>query len=322
MTRLTRGTRAHGRVFAGQTANKGLTNIYPHAPQGGFEGGQTDRPDTGVVSTGELDNQVVRGLALSCHPFPAVAVAALTTVLAAAAGVRGAVLGLVATAVLAGQLCVGWVNDLVDRDRDRATGRRDKPLADDRVTVRAVRTAAVSAGLVCVPLSLALGLVPGAAHLTAVGGALAYDLGLKRTWWSWVPYVIGFGLLPVVVWLVSPHDDLPPAWMVMAGAALGLGAHGANVLPDYDRDRATGVHGLPQRLSLPMLRSATAAVLLIALALLTLGPAGSPEPWEWTAFGVGAALALLSASGPAAFPAAVAVGALAVGVLVARGALG
>lgn len=291
------------------------SRVWPH-----------DTGGVGVGRTGGLTAGGARGLVLACHPLPAAAVTVLTTVLAAAAGARGPILGLLAAAVLAGQLCVGWTNDLLDRDRDRAVGRLDKPLALDLVSAPAVRAAAVAAGVSCVPLSLGLGPAPGLAHLTAVGGALAYDLGLKRTWWSWAPYAISFGLLPVVVWLVSPRETLPPTWMIVAGAFLGIGAHGANVLPDYAGDRATGTLGLPQRLSLAVLRIGTAAALMTALALLILGPAGSPQPWEWAAFGAGAGLAILSAAGPArgrtSFPAAVAVGALAVAVLVARSAWG
>ncbi len=258
--------------------------------------------------------------------MPTAAVTTLTTVLAAGAGVRPPALVVLGAAVLAGQTCVGWVNDLVDRERDRAAGRRDKPLANGQIDAPTVAAAAGTAGVVCVGLSLALGLAPGAAHLIAVAGALAYDVYLKRTPWSWVPYAVGFGLLPVVVGLVSPHGDVPPAWLVAASALLGVGAHGANVLPDYDRDRAAGVVGLPQRLPLRVLRLGTSAALLGALTLLTLGPSGAPRPWEWAAFGTGAALSLASAGGardaPAAFPAAIGVGILAVAVLVARGTLG
>ena len=107
--------------------------------------------------------------------------------------------------------------------------------------------------------------------MRAVAAALAYDIGLKRTVWSWLPYAVAFGLLPVVVWLVSPQDGLPPTWLVLAGALLGVGAHGANVLPDYDRDRASGVLGLPQQLDPLVLRLGTATALLGALALLTFG---------------------------------------------------
>jgi 4-hydroxybenzoate polyprenyltransferase len=267
-----------------------------------------------------------RALVLASHPLPVAAVTVLTTVLAAAAGVPGNLLWILAAAVLTGQLCVGWVNDLVDRERDRAVGRRDKPVADGAIAPRTVSRAAAAAGSACVPLSLALGVTAGACHLLAVGAALAYDFGLKRTVWSWLPYAVAFGLLPIVVWLVSPQGGLPPSWLVLAGAFLGIGAHGANVLPDYDRDRTTGTLGLPQRLDLRVLRLATAATLLAALALLTFGPPGRPVAWELIALGAGSALALVSAAGPAegrlSFLAVVGVGALAVAVLVVRGGVG
>ncbi|MGH8823069.1 MAG: UbiA family prenyltransferase [Jiangellaceae bacterium] len=289
--------------------------------------------DTGPVDDGpgSVEQRVsvpgrVRGLLLACHPLPAAAVTSLTVALAAVAGVRGVVLATLGAAVLAGQVCVGWVNDLVDRDLDRASARTDKPVAAGRVGVRDVGVAALGAGVACVPLSLALGTLPGACHLIAVVAALVYDVGLKRTVWSWVPYAVGFGLLPVVVWLVSPAGEPPPAWMVAAGASLGVGSHGANVLPDHTRDRAAGVMGLPQRLGAQALRTGTAAALLTALGLLILGPAGSPPAWEWAAFAAGALLMLVavlpSAGNRAAFPAAIGVGALAVAVLFVRSTLG
>ena len=151
---------------------------------------------------------------MACHPLPAAAVTTLTTVLAVAAGVRGLLLSLLAAAVLSGQLCVGWANDFIDRDRDRAVGRRDKPLATDALLPQTVRRAASVAGVACVPLSLSLGVAAGLCHLVGVAAALAYDLGIKRTVWSWLPYAVAFALLPVVVWLVSPEDGLPPAWLV------------------------------------------------------------------------------------------------------------
>lgn len=288
-------------------------------------------PHTGQVDDGSVEASPgtrgrLRGLVLACHPIPAAAVTILTIALAGVAGIRGGVLTTLGAAVLAGQLCIGWVNDLVDRDLDRASARTDKPVAAGRVDVRDVAIAAATAGAACVPLSLALGTVPGVCHLVAVLAALAYDAGLKRTVWSWVPYAVAFGLMPVVVWLVSPAAELPPAWMIAAGAALGIGAHGANVMPDHARDRAAGVMGLPQRMSPQALRTATAAALLTALAVLILGPAGSPPVWEWITFAAGALLTLVavvpSSGKRSAFAAAIGVGALAVAVLFTRSTLG
>ncbi|KIF06238.1 membrane protein, partial [Streptomyces sp. RSD-27] len=76
-----------------------------------------------------------------------------------------------------GQLSVGWCNDRVDLRRDRAAGRRDKPLATGGVPAGAVTAAALTALALCVPLSLAAGPAAGAAHLVGVAAAWAYNQG-------------------------------------------------------------------------------------------------------------------------------------------------
>lgn len=261
--------------------------------------------------------------------MPTVAVTVFTSVLAAAMGAGWARIGLLASAVLAGQLSVGWLNDLVDRHRDRAAGRADKPVALGLLSPRTVAAAIAAAAAACVPLSLSLGLGAGSAHLAAVAGAWAYNLGLKRTWLSWTPYALGFGLLPVVVWLVAPAAGLPPAWMIGAAALLGVGAHAANVLPDLDADRAAGVLGLPHRMSAPALRLSTAALLLGAMLLLTFGPAGQPSGWELGSMALAALLAVPAAGAgrrllPPRAPllAVVGIAVLAVAMLVLRGTAG
>ena len=51
---------------------------------------------------------------------------------------------LLAAALLTGQLSIGWCNDAVDRGRDVAAGRTDKPLAVGTLGVRTVWTACVA----------------------------------------------------------------------------------------------------------------------------------------------------------------------------------
>src|SRR3954454_24113139 len=77
--------------------------------------------------------RTVRGLVLACHPGPTLAVSVFTALLAWSAGLTAGRGLLVTTAVLTGQLSIGWCNDLVDARRDRAVGRTDKPLAADDV---------------------------------------------------------------------------------------------------------------------------------------------------------------------------------------------
>ena len=102
--------------------------------------------------------------------------------------------------------------------------------------------------------------------------AWAYNLRIKSTVLSVVPYVIAFGLLPAFVTLGLPGAPWPPWWAITAGALLGAGAHFANVVPDIADDLATGVRGLPQRLGRETSSRLAAVLLLAASLVLVFGP--------------------------------------------------
>ncbi len=225
---------------------------------------------------------------------------------------------LVTLAVLAGQLVIGWSNDLLDAGRDRQVARPDKPLATGAVSTRAVATALALAAVAAVVLSAALGWRAGLLHLVAVvGGGLAYNLGLKATAWSWLPYAAAFGALPAVVTLSGTPPQASPAWLPIAGATLGVAAHFLNTLPDLDDDAATGIRGLPHRVG-PRAAQLTATLLLVAASTAAVvGPAGAPEPWGWAALGATAVLAAVAllGRGKAPFRAAVAIAVVDVALL-------
>jgi 4-hydroxybenzoate polyprenyltransferase len=188
-------------------------------------------------------------LLLSCHPVPAAAMTVAMTLAAALTG-RGVVGSvLVAATVACGQLTIGWLNDLCDAERDRRAGRRDKPVAAGRIAPGAVWAAFVVAALLVVPLSLANGTAAGVAHLGYLLGAWLYDVGLKRTPLSWLPYVVSFGLLPAFLSYggvgLGMHGAPPTVVMTVLAALLGVGVHFLNTLPDHDEDRANGVRHLP-----------------------------------------------------------------------------
>ena len=216
----------------------------------------------------------MRGLVRACHPEPALAVTILMIALALAAG-RGAGTVWVGLAILAGQLSVGWSNDWIDRTRDRQVGRRDKPIVAGQVSDRAVGLAALIAAAACVPLSFVSGVWAGIAHLTGVAFAWGYNVGLKATALSVVPYAVAFGLLPAVITLGRPGAPFAPWWAVAGGALLGAGAHFTNTLGDLDDDLATGVRGLPHRLGRRATLVAAAALLAGSVVALALGPPGS-----------------------------------------------
>ncbi|WP_411083423.1 UbiA family prenyltransferase [Streptomyces sp. cmx-18-6] len=264
------------------------------------------------------------GLALACHPGPVVAVTALACALGVGAGLSPARLALVGLAVLTGQLSVGWCNDAYDARRDARAGRRGKPVADGVVTVRAVWGAAAVAAVLCVPLSLACGFVAGTVHLAAVAAAWLYNLRLKATVLSWVPYAAGFAALPCLVTLSLPDAPWPRWWTVAAGALLGCAAHLGDTLPDIGADRAAGVRGLPHRLGATGTRLLLPVPLVAATAVLVLGPPGPVGVAGAGALVLAGAAALTGPvlGGPwrkAALAGAVAVAAADVALLLVRG---
>jgi protoheme IX farnesyltransferase len=206
----------------------------------------------------------------SCHPEPTAAVTLMVTALAVTTGHTAGRVVLIGLAVLTGQLSIGWLNDLLDAERDRAVGRADKPVVAGAVSARTVGIATAVAAAACVPLSLACGVWAGVLHLVAVAAGWAYDLGLKSTPISVLPYVVCFGLLPAFVVVALPGSPAPPWWLPVAGALLGAGAHFANVLPDLEDDAATGVRGLPHRIGAAGSRIAAAVLLLAATVVLAL----------------------------------------------------
>lgn len=248
----------------------------------------------GAPTTRPPGGRTAGALLRASHPVPAVAVTGVATALTAAIGQPPPRCVAVAAAVLAGQLSVGWCNDAVDAVRDRAAGRADKPVATGAVTVRTAWTAALAALALCVPLSLTLGVPAGALHLLAVAAAWAYNLGLKSTVWSWLPYAAAFGALPGFVTLQLPGAPWPAGWTAAAAALLGVGAHLANVLPDIAHDLRQGVTGWPQRLGRRRVRLLLPLPCVAATGLTAHGTGGG------TAGAVAVAATALLAGGAAA----------------------
>jgi 4-hydroxybenzoate polyprenyltransferase len=244
---------------------------------------------------------LVRALALSCHPIPSLAVTALTAGLAALTGLPPGRAILVTAAVFTGQLSIGWSNDYLDAERDQAVERSDKPVAAGAVTPRVAGIAAVVAVIATFALSAALGWPGGAAVVGTAACGWAYNLGVKSTIWSWLPYAIAFGLLPAVATLSDSPPRWPPAWALTAGALLGVAAHLANALPDLHDDHATGVRGMPHRLGEKATALTGAGLLLAASAVILFGSADGagvqPGWWRLTGFATALLVAVTAAAG-------------------------
>ena len=261
----------------------------------------------------------VLALVVASHPGPCLAITAMASLLAAQAAPHGTGPVLVAPAMLAGQLSVGWSNDAFDAQRDVAAHRTDKPVATGQISKRAVWIAAFTALVAALAMSLAISTATLAINALIIGAAWAYNAGLKSTLASGLMYIAGFGPIPAYATSTLPGHPLPRWWVTAAAAAVGLGAHFANVLPDLDGDRAAGVRGLPQVVAA---RWGPAAVRAVAIALLlaasaSLLVASSPSR-RWIAvagLAVACVLAVVSARGSGRLPFLAAIGIAAVDVV-------
>jgi 4-hydroxybenzoate polyprenyltransferase len=228
----------------------------------------------------------VLALALTTHPGPTLTVATIGVVLGAGVGLDPGRLALLGLALAANQASVGMSNDGIDSERDRAVGRTDKPVALGWVPVRLAMASAFIAAGISVLLTLPLG--PGAVAANAVFlvAGWAYNAWLKSSALSVVPYVLGFGALPLLVTLALPSSAVAAWWATAAAAALGIAAHFANVLPDLDDDDRTGVRGLPHRLGRRAAGITTYSVLAVASTLVVFGSGANSGAVGWIGFGL------------------------------------
>lgn len=258
----------------------------------------------------------------AAHLGPTAAVTLVVALLALATDLERPAATFVVAAVLTGQLTIGWGNDLLDTGRDRAVGRADKPLAAGELRREFVLGCLAVAAAACVVLSLLAGWRSGLVHLlVGVASGHAYNLGVKATAWSWLPYALAFGTLPSVVTLAGATPAWSPAWMATTAAALGVGAHFLNALPDLADDARTGVRGLPHRLGATGSRVLATVLLVGGSVAAVLGPAGAAATWTWAALGLVLLLGAvaLTGRGKAPFRAAMLIALVDVVLLVAVG---
>lgn len=275
------------------------------------------------VAAGRIGADVLR----TAHPGPAAVVTLVALGLAVSAGLAAPSVALVVAAVAAGQLSIGWSNDWLDARRGWDRLRADKPAANGRLELGLVRNAAVTAAMGCIVLSAALGPLAALLHLLAVASGWAYNLGVKATPASVVPYAVSFALLPSVL-TAAAGAGVAPWWATLTGACFGSGVHFANVLPDLDVDAVTGVRGLPQRVGARRSVLATVALLGVGTAVIVTVPAAGPASTlpAWIATtAVSVLLGMVLYAGlrgdyRRSFVAAMTSGLIVVGLLVLRGA--
>ena len=174
----------------------------------------------------------------------------------------------VAIAIFAGQLVIGWSNDLIDAPLDIAAQRTKKPIVGKEVNIDQLRKSIVFAIFAALILSLIspLDLIGTLIHFLGLLSATLYNLKLKSTILSPVPYIVSFGALPWAIYL--PTGNRPPLWLFIDFMLISVAFHFFNVLKDFQWDINQGVLGLPQRLGRNV--SLVVSISLVISAILVL----------------------------------------------------
>lgn len=200
------------------------------------------------------------------HPVPSLltALAAVGCALLFGIPVRDRRLWWIAAIMLAAQFSISALNEWADADLDARSGRL-RPIPLGLVSRRtAAAVAAVSAVAALLMSALAgFGLVAFLVVLLGLVAGWAYDVVLKRTPLSFLPFAVGFPLLPIWVGLVAHRPASSLLIIVIGAVPLAIGIHLADAIPDRDADRDSGVETLAVYLRRPA--GEIAAAILVGL---------------------------------------------------------
>ncbi|HEX3428738.1 MAG TPA: UbiA family prenyltransferase [Candidatus Limnocylindrales bacterium] len=175
------------------------------------------------------------------HPFPSALDGLVSGGVALVAGAATDTALRVGIAMTALQLGIGVVNDVVDAPRD--AGRKlGKPIPAGLVSPELAMVLAAAAFALGFLLSAPGGALLIALAVVVIAIGLAYDLRLKGTPWSWLPFAVGIPVLPVFGW-AGATGRFPPMFAVLVPAAVaaGVALAIANSLVDVGRDREAAV---------------------------------------------------------------------------------
>ena len=207
-------------------------------------------------------------LAKASHAGPTILVVSISFVLASSQFSTSQSLE-IACAILAGQCVVGWSNDLIDFNLDAQAARSKKPLVEGIISPAMLKRAILLAIIAALALSLfgPLGLIGTGIHFLGLLSATLYNVTLKRTILSPLPYILSFGAMPWAIYKANGTN--PPLWLYLGFALIATAFHFLNVLKDLQWDLSQGILGAPQRLGRVGSIGVAACLLLLGLLDIT-----------------------------------------------------
>jgi 4-hydroxybenzoate polyprenyltransferase len=210
----------------------------------------------------------IRSLLRAVHPRQALAFAVVVGTLVALTGRPGREIALSAVTVFVAQLILGLLNDLLDLDRDRMGGAKNKPIAEGIIPPGNASFAIAVLLLLVIPLSLQNGTQAGLYVLATLIVGAVHNRWLHTTALSWLGWAATFALLTFFVtyggWGHDVDGSAPLATFVVLCAVLGVCVHFLTSLPDLVVDNQAGTKNLPLRVAL---RTGAPRLLVVAIAV-------------------------------------------------------
>lgn len=210
--------------------------------------------------------QKLRALIMVTHPV-AVLIWFLATILFGLIFVHGDInpflLIRMAVVIAGSQVCIGSMNEYCDRFLD-AQIKPWRPIPSGLVSKQVAIIISLASFVISLLVAVSLGLTGIVGTVVATIAGLAHDFGMKRTVFSWLPFIIGYSLHPLWVWVMTGHHlSLHIALLPIYAFPLIIGVHLADQLPDI-AERNLGVYGLAHRLGPYWGPRITMIILLVA----------------------------------------------------------
>ncbi|HEY8678706.1 MAG TPA: UbiA family prenyltransferase [Candidatus Dormibacteraeota bacterium] len=188
------------------------------------------------------------------HPGPSLATAAVATAFGLLLGLPAGDhrLPLVGGIILLTQVSISALNEWADAHLD-AAANRPRPIPLGLVTRRTALLVAIASGLAALAANVLAQLGVPSLLLIVLGLACGwiYDIGLKRTPLSFVPFAIAFPAMAVWVGVIAHPAPTRLPLILFGGVPLALAIHLADAIPDRDGDRTGGIRTLAVALGFP-----------------------------------------------------------------------
>jgi 4-hydroxybenzoate polyprenyltransferase len=170
----------------------------------------------------------------------------------------------IAAIMLLVQFSISALNEWADRDLDRRSGRQ-RPIPLGLISPSAALSVAVVCALGAFLASALSDLGPFPLLLVGVGLACgwAYDLRLKPTPFSFLPFAIAFPLMPFWIGIITGRPASSLQVLFLGGSPLATAIHLADAIPDREKDLAAGLRTLAVALGRPLAEMAAVGLLLI-----------------------------------------------------------